>query len=146
MASKSKRRKLTIPDLDEVESRTKSVNKAIADFKSATEAIMAISLEAIGPRLLESMTEHQIVLLLVCKFGVDLVCKATSESYDLPVDAPPHVKRKYRECIGLDSPEYSHADDGGADLSLPRYPAKCLKIVVRHPRLIATTDRHMHTV
>lgn len=105
MASKSKRRKLTIPDMDDFESRTKSVNKAIADFKSASEAIMAISLEDIRPRALESMTEHQVVLLLVCKFGVDLVCKATSESSDLPINAPPHVKRKYRECNGLDGPE-----------------------------------------
>ena len=107
MASKSKRRKLTIPDLDELERRTTSVNKAVADFKSASEAIMSISLEDIRPRLLESMTEHQVVLLLVCKFGVDLFCKATSESSDLPVNAPPHVKRKYRECNGLDSPECS---------------------------------------
>ena len=57
MASKAKRRKL-LPDLDQLESQTKAVNKAVADFKSACEAMTPLSLvDDIKPRLLESMTE-----------------------------------------------------------------------------------------
>ena len=43
MASKAERRKL-LPGLDQLESQTKAVNKAVADFKLACEAMTPLSL------------------------------------------------------------------------------------------------------